>query len=38
MKNALWVELREIAWLASVIGALSVVGVGVAIVLVAAAA
>jgi hypothetical protein len=38
MKYTLWDELREIAWLASVVGALSVVGVGLAVALAAAAA
>ena len=30
----LWLELREVAWLSSVVGALSVAGVGLAVVLV----
>jgi hypothetical protein len=34
--NALYAELREIAWLASIVGGLSVAGVGLAIALVAA--
>jgi hypothetical protein len=36
MWNAFWDELREIAWLASVIGILSVLGVGLAVALAAA--
>jgi hypothetical protein len=28
----MWVELREVAWLASVVGSLSIVSVGIAIV------
>jgi hypothetical protein len=36
MRNTLWDELREMVWLASMIGALSVLGVGLAIVLAAA--
>ena len=36
MWNTLWDELREIAWLASVIGALSVLGAGLAVALAAA--
>jgi hypothetical protein len=34
MFNALWVELREVAWLSSTVGAISVLGVGLAVVLV----
>jgi hypothetical protein len=29
----MWVELREVAWLASVVGSLSIVSVGIAIVI-----
>jgi hypothetical protein len=36
MWNAFCAELREIAWLASIVGGLSVAGVGLAIALVAA--
>jgi hypothetical protein len=36
MWNGLWDELREMMWLASVVGGLSVLGVGVAVVLAAA--
>lgn len=36
MWNTLWDELREMVWLASVIGGLSVVGVGLAVALAAA--
>lgn len=36
MWNTLWDELREMIWLASVIGGLSVVGVGLAVALAAA--
>ena len=36
MWYTLWDELREAVWLASVIGALSIVGVGLAVVLAAA--
>jgi hypothetical protein len=36
MWNTLWDELREAVWLASVIGALSIIGVGLAVVLAAA--
>ena len=36
MWNTLWNELGEVVWLASVIGALSIVGVGLAVVLAAA--
>jgi hypothetical protein len=36
MLNTLWEELREAAWLASVIGVLSLFGVGLAVVLAAA--
>ena len=36
MWNTLWNELREMVWLASVIGGLSVVGVGLAVALAAA--
>jgi hypothetical protein len=36
MWNALWEEVREVAWLASVIGGLSVLGVGLAVALAAA--
>jgi hypothetical protein len=36
MWHALWDELREMIWLASLIGGLSVVGVGLAVVLAAA--
>jgi hypothetical protein len=36
MWNALWDELREMAWLASEIGGLSVVGVGLAVAFAAA--
>jgi hypothetical protein len=35
MWNTLWEELREAAWLASVIGGLSVLGVGLGIILAA---
>jgi hypothetical protein len=37
MWNTLWDELREMVWLASVIGGLSAIGVGLAVVLAAAA-
>lgn len=36
MWNTLWEELREMVWLASVIGGLSVLGVGLAVALAAA--
>jgi hypothetical protein len=36
MWNTLWEEVREVAWLASVIGGLSVLGVGLAVALAAA--
>lgn len=36
MWNTLWEELREVVWLASVIGGLSVLGVGLAVALAAA--
>jgi hypothetical protein len=36
MWNTLWDELREMVWLASVIGGLSAIGVGLAVVLAAA--
>jgi len=36
MWNTIWDELREMAWLASVIGGLSVLGVGLAVALAAA--
>ena len=36
MWSTIWDELREMAWLASVIGGLSVVSVGLAVVLAAA--
>lgn len=36
MWNTLWDELREIAWMASMIGGLSIVGVSLAVALVAA--
>jgi hypothetical protein len=36
MWNGLWDELREMMWLASVIGGLSVLGVGIAVALAAA--
>lgn len=36
MWNGLWEELREMMWLASVIGGLSVLGVGLAVALAAA--
>ena len=36
MWNTIWDELREVAWLASVIGGLSVLGVGLAVALAAA--
>ena len=36
MWNTLWEELREVVWLASVIGSLSVLGVGLAVALAAA--
>ena len=36
MWNTFWDEVREIAWLASVIGTLSVLGVGLAVALAAA--
>ena len=36
MRDTLWEELREMVWLASVIGALSLVGVGLAVALAAA--
>jgi hypothetical protein len=28
----MWIELREIAWLASIIGSLSILGIGIAVV------
>jgi hypothetical protein len=28
----MWIELREVAWLASVVGSLSIVSVGIAII------
>lgn len=34
--NGLWSELREIAWLASIVAALSVAGVGLAVAVVLA--
>jgi hypothetical protein len=34
LSNSLWLELREAAWLSSVVGGLSVAGVGLAVVLV----
>jgi hypothetical protein len=36
MRQAVWVELREMAWLVSVIAGLSVVGVGLPVVIAAA--
>lgn len=36
MRQAVWVELREVAWLVSVIAGLSVVGVGLAVAIAAA--
>lgn len=36
MWNTLWEELREVVWLASMIGGLSVLGVGLAVALAAA--
>lgn len=36
MWNTLWEELREVVWLASVVGGLSVLGVGLAVALAAA--
>lgn len=36
MWNTLWEELREMVWLASMIGGLSVLGVGLAVALAAA--
>jgi hypothetical protein len=33
MRNTLWDELREVVWLASMVGALSIAGVGLAVVL-----
>ena len=36
MWNTLWEELREMVWLASLIGGLSVLGVGLAVALAAA--
>jgi hypothetical protein len=32
--NSFWLELREVVWLSSVVGGLSMVGVGLAVVLV----
>jgi hypothetical protein len=29
--NGLWVEMREIAWLASIVSGLSIIGVGLAV-------
>jgi hypothetical protein len=34
--NGLWLELREIAWLASIVSALSIAGVGLAVAVVLA--
>jgi hypothetical protein len=34
LANALWLELREVVWLSSVVSGLSVAGVGLAVVLV----
>jgi hypothetical protein len=36
MRNTLWNELREMIWLVSMIGVLSVLGVGLAVALAAA--
>ena len=36
MRQAMWIELREMAWLISVIAGLSVVGVGLAVAIAAA--
>ena len=36
MWNTFWEELREVVWLASVVGGLSVLGVGLAVALAAA--
>jgi hypothetical protein len=34
MRNAVWEELREVAWIASMVGSLSVLGVALAVMLV----
>jgi len=34
MPNAVWEELREVAWIASMVGGLSVLGVALAVMLV----
>ena len=36
MWNTIWDDVREMLWLASIIGGLSIAGVGIAVVLVAA--
>jgi hypothetical protein len=36
MRQVIWVELREMAWLISIIAGLSVVGVGLAVAIAAA--